>query len=66
MFVVADPEVDAGEVDQEAVAAMDRELEERGTLKRAMRLRPAAEATTVRVRGGAIEIRPVWPLDEGK
>lgn len=109
MFVVADPEVDAGEVDQEAVAAMDRELAERGTLKRAMRLRPATEATTVRVRAGevivtdgpfteskewiagyyviesadldeaieiaksdplarhgAVELRPVWPLDDGK
>ena len=52
MFVVADPEVDAGEVDQQAVAEWDRVKAEQGVLKRAMRLRPADEAVTVRVRGG--------------
>ncbi|WP_116080585.1 YciI family protein [Agromyces sp. PvR057] len=52
MFVVDDPEVDAGEVDQEAVAEWDRVRAEQGVLKRAMRLRPADEAVTVRVRGG--------------
>ena len=106
MLVVADPEVDAGEVDQQAVAEWDRDMAERGVLKRAMRLRPADEAVTVRVRDGellvtdgpfteskewiagycllevadldeaveiatgdqlarfgALELRPVWPLD---
>ncbi|KQM80658.1 YciI family protein [Agromyces sp. Leaf222] len=52
MFVVADPDVDAGEVDQEAVAEWDRTMAEQGVVKRAMRLRPADEAVTVRVRGG--------------
>lgn len=33
MFVLADPDVDAGEVDQEAVAALDRQLADHGTLK---------------------------------
>ena len=51
MFVVADPDVEAGEVDQKAVAEWDRVMAERGVLKRAMRLRPADEAMTVRVRG---------------
>ena len=106
MFVVADPDVDAGEVDQDAVAEWDRVMAQRGVLKRAMRLRPVDEAVTVRVRGGevlvtdgpfteskewiagydllevadldeaveiakgdllarhgALELRPVWPLD---
>ncbi|WP_156999807.1 YciI family protein [Agromyces terreus] len=52
MFVVGDPEVEAGEVDQEAVAEWDRLRAEQGVLTRAMRLRPADEAVTVRVRGG--------------
>ncbi|GAA1825522.1 YciI family protein [Agromyces salentinus] len=52
MFVVADPDVDPGEVDQEAVAEWDRTMAEQGVLKRAMRLRPVDEAVTVRVRGG--------------
>ncbi|MFF2370757.1 YciI family protein [Agromyces sp. NPDC058110] len=52
MFVVADPEVDAGPVDEEAVAEWDRVRAEQGVLTRAMRLRPADEAITVRVRGG--------------
>ena len=108
MFVVADPDVEAGEVDQAGAARWDREMAERGVLKRAMRLRPADEAKTVRVRGGelivtdgpfteskewiagydllevehldeaieiakddqlarfgALELRPVWPLEPG-
>ncbi|WP_157415721.1 YciI family protein [Agromyces allii] len=52
MFVVADPAVDVGPVDEEAVAEWDRLRAEQGVLKRAMRLRPADEAVTVRVRGG--------------
>ncbi|SFR69685.1 Uncharacterized conserved protein [Agromyces sp. CF514] len=52
MFVVADPDVDAGPVDEEAVAEWDRLRAEQGVLTRAMRLRPIDETVTVRVRGG--------------
>ena len=65
MFVVADPEIDGSEVDQEAVAEWDRVMAERGVLKRAMRLRPADEARTVRVRGGD-EIVTDGPFTESK
>ena len=65
MFVVADPGIDGGEVDQEAVAEWDRVMAERGVLKRAMRLRPADEAKTVRVRGGE-EIVTDGPFTESK
>ena len=65
MFVVADPEVEAGEVDQEEVAEWDRVMAERGVLQRAMRLRPADEAKTVRVRGGAVIVTD-GPFTESK
>ena len=65
MFVVADPEVDAGEVDQAAVAEWDRVMAERGVLKRAMRLRPVDEAVTVRVRGGEVLVTD-GPFTESK
>ena len=65
MFVVADPDVEAGEVDQAEVARWDREMAERGLLKRAMRLRPADEAKTVRVRGGEVLVTD-GPFTESK
>jgi len=65
MFVVADPDVEAGEVDQAEVARWDREMAERGVLKRAMRLRPADEAKTVRVRGGEVLVTD-GPFTESK
>jgi hypothetical protein len=65
MFVVADPEIDGSEVDQEAVAEWDRVMAERGVLKRAMRLRPAEEAKTVRVRGGEVIVTD-GPFTESK
>ena len=65
MFVVADPEVDAGEVDQAASAEWDRVMAERGVLKRAMRLRPVDEAVTVRVRGGEVLVTD-GPFTESK
>ena len=65
MFVVADPEIDGGEVDQEAVAEWDRVMAERGVLKRAMRLRPADEAKTVRIRGGELIVTD-GPFTESK
>ena len=65
MFVVADPEIDGSEVDQEAVAEWDRVMAERGVLKRAMRLRPADEAKTVRVRGGEVIVTD-GPFTESK
>ena len=65
MFVVADPGIDGGEVDQEAVAEWDRVMAERGVLKRAMRLRPADEAKTVRVRAGEVIVTD-GPFSETK
>ena len=65
MFVVADPGVDAGEVDQAASAEWDRVMAERGVLKRAMRLRPVDEAVTVRVRGGEVLVTD-GPFTESK
>jgi hypothetical protein len=65
MFVVADPDVEAGEVDQVEAARWDREMAERGVLKRAMRLRPADEAKTVRVRGGEVLVTD-GPFTESK
>ncbi|WP_159607114.1 YciI family protein [Agromyces humi] len=65
MFVVADPDVDAGDVDQGVVAEWDRVMAERGVLKRAMRLRPADEAKTVRVRGGEVLVTD-GPFTESK
>ena len=65
MFVVADPEIDGSDVDQEAAAEWDRVMAERGVLKRAMRLRPVDEAKTVRVRGGEVIVTD-GPFTESK
>lgn len=54
MFVVADPSAEPYDRDQDTIGAWVDEMTQRGVSVMGERLRPASDATTVRVRGGQL------------
>ena len=65
MFVVVDPEGEPYVAADDDYARWDADLEERGVMLDKRRLRPADEATTVRVRGGELVVTD-GPFTESK
>lgn len=65
MFVVVDPDAEPYVAAEDDYAQWDADLESRGVLLDKRRLRPADEATTLRVRGGELIISD-GPFTESK